>query len=295
MTEHGDPRYRALDSWDSLTALRTIWESQIAAVASIGPALPALADLVEAALPRLRAGGRLVYAGAGTSIRIAVQDGTELGPTFNWPEHRTQYIIAGGPAALSRGIEGAEDNADDARAQVAGAGLGVQDLVIGLAASGRTPFTIAAIEAARAMGALTAGISCNPGGALLDAAEHPILAETGAEVVAGSTRMKAGTAQKVILNMISTQIMVRLGHVHDGLMVDMRPQNIKLRARARDMVCRIAVAPPEVALQALEAASWRVKPAVLVALGASAEQAEAVLAQTDGNLRQAIAAFKSAA
>lgn len=294
MTEHADPRYRALDSWDSLTALRAIWESQIAAVASIGPALPALADLVEAALPRLRAGGRLVYAGAGTSIRIAVQDGTELGPTFNWPEARTHYLIAGGPAALSRGIEGAEDDAEDARAQVAAAGIGARDVVIGLAASGRTPFTIAAIETAREAGALSVGISCNPGAALLKAAEHAILAETGAEVVAGSTRMKAGTAQKVILNMISTQIMVRLGHVHDGFMVDMRPQNNKLRSRARDMVCRIAGVTPEAAVIALQTAGWRVKPAVLVACGASPAQAEDALAAAGGILRRAITAIEDA-
>ena len=295
MTEYADPRYHALDNWDSLTALRAIWESQIAAIASIGPALPALADLVEAALPRLRAGGRLVYAGAGTSIRIAVQDGTELGPTFNWPEARTHYLIAGGPAALSLGIEGAEDNADDARTQVAAAGIGAQDVVIGLAASGRTPFTIAAIEAAREAGALTVGVSCNPGAALLAAAEHAVVAETGAEVVAGSTRMKAGTAQKVMLNMISTQIMVRLGHVHDGFMVDMRPQNNKLRGRARDMVCQIAKVTPETAMDALEAAGWRVKPAVLVALGASVAKAEATLTDTGGILRPAIAALEGTA
>ncbi|WP_071799383.1 N-acetylmuramic acid 6-phosphate etherase [Natronohydrobacter thiooxidans] len=294
MTEHADPRYRALDTWDSLTALRAIWESQIAAVASIGPALPALAEVVEAALPRLRAGGRLVYAGAGTSIRIAVQDGTELGPTFNWPEERTQYLIAGGPAALSLGIEGAEDDAEDARAQVAAAGIGPQDLVIGLAASGRTPFTIAALQAARSAGALTVAISCNPGARLLEVAEHAIATETGAEVVAGSTRMKAGTAQKVVLNMISTQIMVRLGHVHEGLMVDMRPQNIKLRGRARDMVVRIADVSPEAAAAALEHCGWRVKPAVLVALGAAPEQAEAALAEAGGILREAITVFRGA-
>jgi N-acetylmuramic acid 6-phosphate etherase len=292
MTEHSDPRYRALDSWDSLTALHAIWESQIAAIASIGPALPSVAAFVEAAVPRLRDGGRLVYAGAGTSIRIAVQDGTELGPTFNWPEERTQYLIAGGPAALSLGIEGAEDDADDARAQVAAAGIAASDVVIGLAASGRTPFTIAALEAARLAGALTVGISCNAGAQLLAVAEHSIVMETGAEVVAGSTRMKAGTAQKVVLNMISTQIMVRLGHVHDGLMVDMRPQNIKLRGRARDMVVRIADVPPEAADRALERCNWRVKPAVLVALGASEAQADAALGLAGGVLRPAMAAIR---
>lgn len=290
MTEHADPRYRALDSWDSLTALRAIWESQIAAVATLGPALPALAAFVEPAATRLRDDGRLVYAGAGTSIRIAVQDGTELGPTFNWPEARCHYLIAGGPAALSVGIEGAEDNAEDARAQVAAAGIGPQDVVIGLAASGRTPFTIAALEAARAAGALTCGIACNPETGLLRAAEHPVLIETGAEVVAGSTRMKAGTAQKVALNMISTQIMVRLGHVHEGLMVDMRAQNQKLRGRACDMVARIAEVSSDAAEAALGQAGWRVKPAVLVALGASVGEAEAALARSGGLLRAAMAA-----
>ncbi|TVP72911.1 MAG: N-acetylmuramic acid 6-phosphate etherase [Rhodobacteraceae bacterium] len=293
MTEHADPRYRALDSWDSETALRAIWESQIAAVASIGAALPVIAGTVEAALPRLRAGGRLVYAGAGTSIRIAVQDGTELGPTFNWPETRTHYLIAGGPAALSRGIEGAEDDTDAARAQVAQAEIGALDVVLGLAASGRTPFTIAAVQAARQAGALTVGMSCNRGARLLEVADHGILIETGAEVVAGSTRMKAGTAQKVVLNMISTQIMVRLGHVHDGLMVDMRPQNQKLRARACEMVMRIADVTAAQAQAALEAGDWRVKPAVLIAMGANAEEAGALLDQSGGVLRPAIAALRS--
>ncbi len=294
MTEEADPRYHALDRWDSLTALRTVWESQMAAVASIGPALAALAEVVEAALPRLRAGGRLVYAGAGTSIRIAVQDGTELGPTFNWPETRTEYLIAGGPAALSKGIEGAEDNAEDARAQVAATAIGASDVVIGLAASGRTPFTIAALEAARAAGALTVAISCNPGARLLDVAEHAVVVETGAEVVAGSTRMKAGTAQKVVLNMISTQVMVRLGHVHDGLMVDMRAQNIKLRDRAQGMVMRIADVSPERAEAALRQCGWRVKPAVLVALGATPACADSALNEAQGLLRQAMVAIRAA-
>lgn len=289
MTEFADPRYRMLDSWDSQTALAAIWESQLGALASIRPALPALAQVVEAALPGLRAGGRLVYAGAGTSIRIAVQDGTELGPTFNWPDTRTLYLIAGGPGALMHSVEGAEDDTDAARAQVAQAALNAQDTVIGLAASGRTPFTIAALEAAQAAGALTVGIACNPDTALLQVARYGILLETGAEVVAGSTRMKAGTAQKVVLNMLSTQIMVRLGHVHDGLMVDMRPQNVKLRGRARDMVARIADVSPDAADAALAQTDWRIKPAVLVAKGDTPAQAHAALQQAGGVLRRALA------
>lgn len=218
-----------------------------------------------------------------------MQDGTELGPTFNWPEARTAYLIAGGPRALSTAVEGAEDDTEAAKAQVAEAGIGAQDVVIGLAASGRTPFTIAAVGAARGAGALTVGLSCNAGARLLAVADHAVLVDTGAEVVAGSTRMKAGTAQKVVLNMLSTQIMVRLGHVHDGLMVDMRPQNAKLRLRAEAMVARIAGVAPDAAQAALQTCDWRVKPAVLVALGASVPEAEEALDQSDGMLRVAMA------
>lgn len=289
MTERADPRYRTIDRWDSLAALTAIWESQLAAVASVGPSLPALAAVVEAALPRLRAQGRLVYAGAGTSIRVAVQDGTELGPTFDWPDDRTVYLIAGGPQALSVGIEGAEDDTDDARAQVARAGIRAQDVVLGVAASGRTPFTVATIEAARAAGALTVAIACNRDTALMRAAEHAVLTETGSEVVAGSTRMKAGTAQKVVLNMISTQIMIGMGRVHEGQMVDMRAQNTKLRERACAMVMDIAGVSAAVAEDALARNGWRVKPAVLTAFGHDPEQARALLERAAGNLRAALA------
>jgi N-acetylmuramic acid 6-phosphate etherase len=200
------------------------------------PALPDIAACVAAIADRLGRGGRLFYAGAGTSIRIAVQDGTELGPTFDWPEARTGYLIAGGEGALREAVEGAEDDAAEAAAQVAEAGVGPPDAVIGIAASGRTPFTVAAVRAARDAGALTVGIAGATKAPLLEAAEHAICLATGPEVLAGSTRMKAGTAQKVALNLISTQVMVRLGRVHGGLMVDMRPANAKLRRRARAMV-----------------------------------------------------------
>jgi len=257
----------------------------MAAIAAIAPAVPALANVVAAAVPRLRAGGRLAYAGAGTSIRVAVQDGIELGPTYDWPETRTLYLIAGGERALMLGIEGAEDNAEDGGAQVAASQIGPNDVVIGLAASGRTPFTVAVLEAARAAGALTVGIACNPDAPLCAVADHGVVAETGAEAIAGSTRMKAGTAQKAILNLLSTQIMLRLGHVHRGLMVDMRPQNIKLRARATGMVARLAQVDEAAAQAALEAAGWKIKPAVLVAQGFDIAAADAALRQAQGVLR----------
>lgn len=288
MSEFADPRYRDLDLWGDETALRAIWESQMAALACIGPVLPALAEVVVAAAARLGGGGRLVYAGAGTSIRIAVQDGTELGPTFNWPEDRLHYLVAGGMGALRHAVEGAEDDAEAARAQVREARIGPRDVVIALAASGRTPFTVAALEAARGAGALAIGIACVADTPLLAVARHGIALPTGAEVLAGSTRMKAGTVQKVVLNMLSTQVMVRLGHVHDGQMVDMRAQNAKLRARAIAMVAGIAGVDADVAKGALTRCDWRVKPAVLVARGMTPDAAEGALARAGGVLRRAL-------
>lgn len=288
MSETADPRYRDLDLWDDRSALAALWEGQLAAVAAVGPALPAIADAVGAIAARLASGGRLVYAGAGTSIRIAVQDGTELGPTFDWPEARTLYLIAGGEGALREAVEGAEDDAGAAEAQVSAAGIDAADVVIGIAASGRTPFTIAALRAARATGALTVGIAGTPEAPLLQAAEHAICLPTGPEVIAGSTRMKAGTAQKVALNLISTQVMVRMGRVHAGQMVDMRPANSKLRTRARGMVMQLAGTDPDRADAALAAAGGRIKPAVLIARGLSAEAAMRALADCDDNLRRAL-------
>ena len=285
MTELADPRYRDIDTWDDVTALRAMLEGQMAAIAAIVPALPIMADVVAAATPRLRAGGRLVYAGAGTSIRVAVQDGIELGPTFDWPEARTLYLIAGGERALMQGIEGAEDNAEDGRAQVAANAIGAGDVVIGLAASGRTPFTVAVLQAARAAGALTIGIACNAGAVLCEVAGHGIVAETGAEAIAGSTRMKAGTAQKAILNLLSTQIMLRLGHVHRGLMVNMRPQNLKLRARATGMVATLAQVDDATARTALDQTGWKIKPAILVAQGYDLQTAHTALEAAEGVLR----------
>jgi N-acetylmuramic acid 6-phosphate etherase len=266
-----------------------MWETQLAAVAAIGAALPAIAAAIEAGAERLAQGeGRLGYAGAGTSARVAVQDGSELPPTFGWPEARVLFVTAGGEGAFVQAVEGAEDDAEDARAQVAAARIGPGDVLIGLAASGRTPFTLAALEAARAAGALTVGMSNNSGAPILAVAEHPILVETGSEVIAGSTRMKAGTAQKAVLNMISTGIMVRLGRVHAGLMVDMRPVNAKLRGRAADMVARIAERSEQEAQAALSRTGWSIREAVLVARGASPEEASRRLAQAGGHLRRAL-------
>ncbi len=224
---------RWLDALDNDAAMAVMVDDQTAAIAAVKADLGNITAAAIAAYDRLKNGlsGRLFYAGAGTSIRIGVQDGVELTPTFGWPEDRIGFLIAGGNNALLRSVENAED--DDAAALIAveNAQLGADDVLIGLAASGNTPYTSAAIASARARGALTIGIANNAAAPLATLAEHSITLLTGAETLAGSTRMKAGTAQKICLNMMSTLIMVRMGRVQQGMMTAMRPTNAKLRQR----------------------------------------------------------------
>ncbi|PXW59931.1 N-acetylmuramic acid 6-phosphate etherase [Methylobacterium sp. B4] len=287
-TEDASARYVDLDAWVGPDILQALWEGQLAAVAAVGPALPAIEAAARAAEPGLREGGRLVYVGAGTSARIGVQDGAELPPTFDWPEAQLGFAIAGGEGALLRAVEDAEDSGADGAAWVARAGLGAHDVVVGLAASGTTPFTVEALKAARARGAVTVGISNNPAAPILREAAHGILAVTGAEVLAGSTRMKAGTAQKVILNLFSTLLMIRLGRVYRGRMVAMRATNRKLRARGVAMVAELAGCHAEAAAEALGRAEGEIKRAVLIAGGASPARAADLLLRHDGNLRRAL-------
>ena len=246
MTDHTTESRLSADKWlDSLNtadALIVMLDSQAEAVNAVRAAMPQIEQAVTALYTRLAASqtGRLIYAGAGTSARIGVQDGAELLPTFDWPDSRTDFLIAGGMAALLQPIEHAEDDEVAAQQAVAALQPGPDDCVIGLAASGKTPFTIAVLRAARAAGCLTVGISNNSGAPLLDEAEYPICLATGVEALAGSTRLKAGTAQKICLNLISTQIMVLLGKVKNGLMAEMKPRNAKLEARHADIQAMLA-------------------------------------------------------
>jgi N-acetylmuramic acid 6-phosphate etherase len=290
-TEKFSTRFQELDAWPSLDILSAFYEGQLSAVAAIRPALPAIAAAAEDAVARLRRGGRLVYVGAGTSGRIGVQDGAELPPTFNWPEDKVVYLIAGGEGAILSAVENAEDSIEDGIAGIRRADVGPDDVVIGVAASGRTPFTLAAVQEANTRGALTIGVSNNPGVPLLHISSHPILADTGEEVIAGSTRMKAGTAQKIILNLFSTLVMIRLGRIYRGLMVDMRATNAKLRRRSEIMVSQITGCDDATAVEALRRADGDLKVASLIALGANASDAQAALARSDGNLREALAEF----
>jgi N-acetylmuramic acid 6-phosphate etherase len=287
-TESQDARFADFDLWPTVDAVEAMLDGQIAALNAIRDATGTIAKTAEAAALRLQHGGRIIYAGAGTSGRVAVQDGVELGPTFGWPKERLGYLMAGGTAALMRSAEGAEDDADAARAEIAALHIDANDVLIGVAASGRTRYTIAAVDAAREAGALTIAIANNPGAPLLDAAEHGLLAATGAEIIAGSTRMKAGTAQKAILNMLSTAIMLRLGRVYKGLMVDMQISNDKLLERAQAMVVSITGCTEAAAAAALDQTGRNVKQAILVAMGETPQSAATRLAAHHGILRDTL-------
>lgn len=284
-TETYDSRYEALDLWPTGTLLDALLESQLGAVASVKAALPGMEEAITAALPRLQRGGRLFYVGAGTSGRIGLQDGVELIPTYGWPEDRLVLLLAGGDAALFQPVEGAEDDEEAARTAITTHKASPDDVVIGVAASGGTPYTCAALTCARAAGSLTIGLSCSPDTRLLRDAELGLLIETGPEVVAGSTRMKAGTAQKVALNMLSTALMIRLGHTWRGQMVDMKIVNAKLVRRAHRMVQQLTDCTEAEAKDALEKAEGSIKLAVLVCFGFAPDEGRALLKQHAGNLR----------
>ncbi len=287
-TENVSERFRDIDRWSTEDAVKAMFEAQFAAIAAIGPELAGIAGAAEESANRLLAGGRLMYAGAGTSGRIAVQDGVELGPTFGWPAEQVAYALAGGDSALLKSVELAEDDTDAAARDLNSLGVGENDVLIGVSASGSTPYTLAAVETANDAGALTIGIANNRPSRLLRKARIGICAETGSEVIAGSTRMKAGTAQKIILNLFSTATMIRCGRVYQGLMVDMAVSNRKLQARAEAMIERLAGVDPAAAGNALQAAEGNIKLAVLCALGPDVGKARELLARHGGALREAV-------
>ena len=231
-----------LDELADSEALGVMAEDQALALEAVRGALPQIEAVIGAVYARLKddeAGGRLFYSGAGTSGRIGVQDGVELVPTFGWSYERLGFLLAGGDAALMRAIEGAEDDIESAKAAVESAGVSEVDVVIGISASGATPFTCEVLRRASERGALTIGIANNEGSALVGVADYGIELLTGGEVIAGSTRLKAATSQKICLNMISSLVMTRLGRVRHGLMVDLQPSNEKLRARASRIAERL--------------------------------------------------------
>lgn len=290
-TETSLPRYRDAAAWPAADAMAAMLENQFGAFAAVRQALPALSSAADAMAERLRTGaGRLVYCGAGASGRLAVQDGVELHPTFGWPHARLMTLVAGGEAALLRSAEGAED--DTAAAARDAAEISEPDVVVSVAASGITRYTCAVQAAARTAGALTVGLANNPASALLTGAAHPILLHTGAEFLAGSTRLTAGTAQKMALNLLSTQVMTALGRVHRGMMVDMVPSNAKLVLRACRMVAAIAGVDEAPATAAWEASGRSVRVAVLMLHGLDRATAEAHLTTAGGRLDAALQAMR---
>jgi N-acetylmuramic acid 6-phosphate etherase len=292
LTEQISPRYIELDSWSAEEMIAAMYEGQLAAAAAVRGAVADIARAVDAAVPALQRGGRIVYVGAGTSGRIGVQDGTELPPTFDWPRDRLVFAMAGGLGALVQSVEGAEDDEVEGARAVTTANVGANDVIIGIAASGTTPYTVGALGAATKAGAITIAIANNPRAPLLEAARYPILVVTGTEVIAGSTRMKAGTAQKIVLNLLSTAVMVRMGRVYRGLMVHMRATNAKLRRRAEAIVRHIVGCSAEDAVQFVAQADGDVKIAVLLGFGLQADRAAALLQKHEGNLRLAIDSIK---
>ncbi|HKY81896.1 MAG TPA: N-acetylmuramic acid 6-phosphate etherase [Sphingobium sp.] len=288
-TESISERFADLDLWPTRDAVSAMLEEHLAAAAVVQAQAEAIARAAEDAAGRLSdPDGRLIYVGAGTSGRLAAVDGVELGPTFDWRDQRLAYLLAGGRDALLASVEGAEDDAAAAEAAMRDLAPTPGDVVIGVAASGRTPYTIAAVRAAAAAGALTIGLASNAETPLLETVAHPILLDTGAEIVAGSTRMKAGTAQKIALNTLSTAVMLRLGRVYKGLMINMRLTNRKLQGRALEMICDIAHVNTSAAEDALERADGDIKLAALIALGGTPQQGAASLEAAGGNLRTAI-------
>ncbi len=270
-TEAANDAYRDLEQWSRADLLSALVGGHEAALAATRQALPALTTALDAAVPRIRAGGRLVYAGAGTSGRLATLDAAELGPTFGWPKERAFALLAGGEGALTQAREGAEDEGTAGKAAVGAVGVGPDDVVLAVAASGRTPFTLAAAGEARSRGALVVGIANNPDAPLLAACDHAILLRTGPEVLAGSTRLAAGTAQKIALNAFSTGLMIALGRTAGGRMVAMRATNAKLRERARLMLVEMTGCDPQIARTALETSGYDL-PTALRVVGARLEE-----------------------
>ena len=288
-TETPSQSHQDLDLYPLDQLLAAFIDDQTAAVDALRAAAPQLALAVGAALPRMLAGGRLIYAGAGTSGRLGVLDSVELYPTFSWPRERALAILAGGPSAMFVAVEGAEDDAVQGAADLLALQPGVNDVVLLLAASGATPYVLGALQEARKAGALTIGFANNPDAPLTEQAEIGILLDTGAEVISGSTRLKAGSAQKMALNSFSSALMVRLNKVYGNLMVDLKPTNAKLVRRALALTLAATGADPDKAAAVLQDCGLHVKVAI-VALrkNFNVSQARSALDAAGGSVRQAL-------
>jgi N-acetylmuramic acid 6-phosphate etherase len=289
-TEAPNPRTSAIDTLSSLEIVTMINEEDARVAGAVHDQLPEIARAVDAIVDRLQRSGHLFYFGAGTSGRLGVLDASEMPPTFSVPPSLVQGWIAGGDGALRRSAEAAEDDAAGGAQVAREADVGEADVLVGIAASGTTPWVLGAVAEARSRGAMTIALTCNPDAPLARAAEIAIVPVVGPEVIAGSSRMKAGTAQKMVLNMLSTATMIRLGKVYGNLMVDVRPTNSKLRHRAAHILQQAAGVDAETARAALEETGYEVKPALVMLLsGVDVGEARRRLDQVGGLVRRAIA------
>lgn len=292
-TEMRDPRYATMGTLAHRDSIRLQFNAQLEAQQAALLAVDALANAAEAAVKALRGStGRIVYIGAGTSGRLGIQDGVELTPTFNWPRERCVYLMAGGLGAAFRSQEGAEDNGPEAVRRIRRLKLTPHDVVIGIAASGTTPFALAGVREARRAGAVTIAITNNRDVPLLQAAQYPVYIESGSEVIAGSTRLKAGSMQKNALNALSNEIMIGLGNVYDGMMINMQVTCDKLYNRALGMIRSISGCDDDTASEALFLNGNRLRPAILYGFGIQPQQAEELLARYDDHLPDLLRALR---
>jgi N-acetylmuramic acid 6-phosphate etherase len=289
LTEQANPVSAGIDSRSTAEILRIINGEDAGVAAAVALEMPRIAQAVDAVVEAIRAGGRVFYLGAGTSGRLGVLDAAECPPTFGVPPDLFQGVIAGGEGALARATEASEDDPAGGARDLTERGFRKIDILVGIAASGRTPYVLGAIEAARAMGAVTVGISCTPDSQLSRAVDIAITPVPGPEIIAGSTRLRAGTATKLVLNMLSTAAMIRLGYVYGNRMVNVRPTNAKLRDRAVRIVSEAGMVEPERAEELLDAADGSVRTAIVMArakLGRA--DAEKLLAAAGGRISAAL-------
>jgi N-acetylmuramic acid 6-phosphate etherase len=289
LTEQPNPASASIDTLPTELALRIINAEDQKVAAAVERVIPAIARAVDAIVAALDQGGRLFYLGAGTSGRLGVLDASEIPPTFSAPPEMVQGIMAGGEAALSRATETTEDDPTIGVRDLSARGFTAKDVLVGIAASGRTPYVLGAVAEAKRLGAVTVGICCTPDAELSRAVDIAIAPLVGPEIVAGSTRMKAGTAQKLVLNMLSTGTFIRLGYVYGNLMVNVQPKNENLVDRARRIVAQAAAVSPERAAALLADSGMSVRTAIVMGkAGVARQEAERRLAASRGRVRQAL-------
>jgi N-acetylmuramic acid 6-phosphate etherase len=295
-TEQRNPRTRGIDAKSTIEIVRAIHGEDASVVKAVASALPAIARAVDAIAAALAQGGRLFYVGAGTSGRLAALDAAELPPTFGTSPRMVQAVIAGGRRALTQAVEGAEDNRVKGARDLAARGLRARDAVVGIAASGGTPYVLGALESAKRKGAVTIGLTSNPRTPITKVAQISIDTLTGPEVITGSTRMKAGTAQKLVLNMLSTAVMIRLGRVYDNWMIGVALTNRKLQARGLRILMEASGAGVAESTRALRQSGHNLAVAlIMLKTGASARQAKRLLRDTHGHVHNALHQGKTSA